>query len=55
MSRIRGVVYTVSFQDLFLVTAEVMEESHAYFNPELKGKSMEEWIHLKKKKDKNTD
>lgn len=23
-----------------------MEESHAYFNPELKGKCMEEWIHF---------
>lgn len=46
MSHIRRVVYTVSFQDLFLVTAEVMEESHAYFNPELKGKSMKEWIHF---------
>lgn len=27
-----------------------MEESRAYLNPELKGKSMEEWIHFKKKK-----
>lgn len=34
-----------------------MEESHAYFNPELKGKCMEEWIHFffLKKKDKNKD